>query len=307
MNMSTLPENFNLGYACLCTELRKKGIFCSRTCRISTIKEKGIEYVKSLAMKNCIDLLTMLEYNVKNKIYFMRISSDLFPFCSHEEYSYSLDFADDILKKIGNYAKTHGIRLTAHPGQYNVLSSKAQKVIDNTFRDLNHHCDFLDRMGLDKNSVMLIHGGGVYGDKASSLRRLSENIKKLPENTRNRLVLENCEMSYTIEDLLPISQELQVPIVIDFHHDDLKPSTKPTEFYFYDVFKVWSNRGIKPKVHVSNSVPGVSADDSLTKRRKHSDLIYKLHDSLLTIKFPIDVMLEAKLKEQAVYKLRSDI
>lgn len=300
-----LPSNFNLGYACICTELRKKGIFCSRTCRISTIEQKGIEYVKTLAMQNCIDLLRLLEYNVQNSIYFMRVSSDLFPFASHEKYAYSIDFADEILLKIGNYAKLHKIRLTVHPGQYNVLSSKTEKVIESTIRDLNHHCEFLDKMGLDQNSVMIIHGGGVYGNKKESLERLCVNIQKLPENTKNRLVLENCEMSYTIEDLLPVSEKLGVPIVIDFHHDDLKPSSNPPEYYFDRVFKVWFNRSIKPKVHVSNSCPGILPTDNMTKRRKHSDLIYKLHDSLLTIKFPIDVMLEAKLKEQAIYDLRS--
>jgi UV DNA damage repair endonuclease len=52
------------------------------------------------------------------------------------------------------------------------------------------------------------------------------------------------------------------------------------------------------------NVPGVLPTDMITKRRKHSDLIYFLHEPLLKIKFPIDVMLEAKLKEQAVFNLR---
>jgi UV DNA damage endonuclease len=95
----SVPKNFNLGYACICTELRKKNVFCSRTLRLATLKVKGVEYAKELAVKNVKDLLTILEYNVKHEIYLMRISSDIFPFSTHPEYGYSIDFAEEYLKK----------------------------------------------------------------------------------------------------------------------------------------------------------------------------------------------------------------
>jgi UV DNA damage endonuclease len=302
-----VPKNFNLGYACINTELReqKPAIFTSRTLRLETLKTKGLEYVKQLAIQNVKDLLTILKWNKEHDIYFMRISSEMFPFAAHPEYGYSLDFVDDLLKEIGIYAKENNIRITAHPSHFNILSSPSESVLENSFRDLNHHCDIFDRMGLDHNSVMIIHGGGVYGNKEKALERLETNILRLPENTKSRLVLENCEMAYTVEDLLPISEKLQIPITIDFHHDEINPSTENVSFYFERVFAVWNNRGIKPKVHVSNSVPGITNEDSKTARRKHSDLIYRLHDSLLDITFQLDVMLEAKLKEQAILKLRN--
>lgn len=297
-----IKDNFNFGYACLNTELRKKKIFCSRTCRIPTIEKKGMEYVKSLATQNVKDLLTILEWNLEHKIFFMRISSDLCPFASHEKYGYSLDFLDPLFKKIGDFAKEHGIRLTMHPGQYNALASPRKEVIENTFRDLNHHCNILDKIGLGVDSVMVIHGSGVYGDKPESLKRLAQNLALLPIKTRNRIALENCEMSYCVKDLLPISEALGVPIIIDFHHDSIYESTEPVQFYFDRVYKVWNDRGIKPKVHVSNSVPGVNPQDNKTKRRKHSDYIHFLHDALLTIDFPLDVMFECKMKEAALLR-----
>jgi UV DNA damage endonuclease len=298
-------RKMNFGYACICTELRKKNIFCSRTLRLDTLKKKGMEHVYSLATQNLRDLLTILQYNVEHDIRLFRLSSDIFPFASHPEHGYSLEFADPLLKYIGDYAKKHGIRLTAHPGQFNVLSSPKMEVIKNTYLELNHQCDIFDRMGMGVDSVMVIHGGGVYNDKKLALERLVTNIKNLPENTRNRLVLENCEMSYSVEDLLPVSELLQVPLVIDMHHDDILGSSQPVEFYFDRVFAVWFDRGIKPKVHVSNSCPGVLDSDTKTKRRKHSDLISFLHPALFKIDFPLDVMLEAKLKEQAVFGIRS--
>jgi len=301
-----IPDNFRLGYACLNMYLReqKPPVFTSRTLRLATLKTKGLEYVKELATQNIKDLLTVLKWNKQNDIYFMRISSEMFPFASHLEHGYSLDFADSLLKEVGKYANENNMRLTAHPGQYDVLSSPSEKIIENTFSDLNVHCDILDRMGMGKDSVMIIHGGGTYNDKKNALKRLKENIIRLPEKTRNRLVLENCEMSYCLEDLLPISEEIGVPIVIDMHHNAIYPSSQPVEFYFDRVYKVWNDRGIKPKVHVSNSVPGILETDNKTMRRKHSDYIQFLHAPLYLIKFPLDIMLECKKKERALIQFR---
>lgn len=88
------------------------------------------------------------------------------------------------------------------------MSSKDPKVIANSIRDLEHHAQVLNLMNLGPDSVMIIHGGGVYGDKCSALERLKTNIRNLEPSIKQRLVLENCEMCYTVEDLLPICQEL---------------------------------------------------------------------------------------------------
>lgn len=301
-----IPKNFNLGYACLNTVLREQNppVFTSRTVRLDTLKGRGMEHVKALAMQNLQDLLTILEWNVEHDIYFMRVSSEIFPFASHPEHGYSIEFADALLKKVGAYAKKHGIRLTTHPGQYDVLSSPHDHVIHNTILDLNHHCNMLDRMGLGKDAIMIIHGGGVYGDKKGSLERLTKNFKKLPKKTQMRVVLENDEKNYTIEDLLPLCEKLKIPLVIDFHHDDINPSKRPANYYFNRVFAIWKFRGIRPKVHVSNSCEGVTQYCNVMKRSKHSDYVAFFHGPLLKIKFPIDVMLEAKMKEQAILRLR---
>jgi len=299
-----LQSNFNLGYACICTELRKRDIFSSRTIRLDTFKKNGLDYVKKLALENLHDLLTILKWNKDHDIYFMRLSSDMFPFASHPEYGYSIDFAKDILQEIGRYAIANKMRLTMHPGQYNVLSSPSDDIIKRTLLDLTLHANILDMMGIDQDGVMVIHGGGVYGDKNKSLERLEKNINLLPEFIRKRLVLENCEMAYTVEDLLPISEKLLIPIVIDTHHDSIHPSSKNVYYYFKRVFRIWKARGIKPKIHISNSVPGITELDSKTARRKHSDYIDYIHEEIYMLNFDIDIMLECKMKEQGIFRLR---
>jgi UV DNA damage endonuclease len=299
-----LPKNFNLGYACINTELREHDIFMSRTCRLQTFITKGLDHVQNLAMHNLQDIMKILEWNVKNGIYFLRLSSEIFPFTAHLKFGYSLDFADAMLQKIGAYAKAHGIRLTMHPGQHCILSSPHGHVIENSVSDLRVHTEILDRMRMGADSVIIIHGGGVYGHKRQAIIRLANNIKKLPANVRSRLVLENDEMSYSIEDLLPLCEALQIPLVIDFHHDAINPSAKPPEYYFKRVFKIWHDRGIKPKVHISTSCPDVKKTDNIVMRRKHSDYINMIYPGLLKIKEDVDVMIEAKMKEKALLYLR---
>jgi len=67
-----LPKNFNLGYACINTKLEKECIFTSRTMRLKTYLDKGINYAKELAMLNLNDVMTIMEWNVRNNIHFFR-------------------------------------------------------------------------------------------------------------------------------------------------------------------------------------------------------------------------------------------
>lgn len=70
----------------------------------------------------------------------------------------------------------------------------------------------LDRMGLDQDSVMIIHMGGVYGDKESTLERFKTNFRRLKENVAARVVLENDEICYNVDDLFPVCEELDIPM-----------------------------------------------------------------------------------------------
>lgn len=305
MRYKEFPFTYNFGYACINTRLRKQGIFCSRTLRLQTLVDKGMEYAKELANQNLDDLLTILQWNVEHNIKFMRLSSDMFPFSTHSVHGYSISPFANKLKLIGNYAKENSIRLTMHPGQYNVLSCKDPIILSNTIRELNQHAEILDLMGLRKDSVMIIHGGGVYGDKTAALSRLKTNYNLLSDSAKSRLVLENCEVSYTISDLLPASELLNIPIVIDFHHNQIKPSDIDIHEIYRRVYTVWKFRGITPKIHVSNTIPGME-NGNMTERRKHSDYIDYFHEEIYLLKGYVthmDIMLECKMKEDAIISL----
>lgn len=289
--------DINLGYACINTELRELGIFSSRTCRLATyLKDKST--VDVLIEQNLKDLMTILEWNKANGIKLFRMSSGMFPFCSHLEHGYSIEKWRQHLKSIGDYAQINSIRLTFHPGQYCVLSSDRESVVINSIREIDMHSQILDMMGCSQDSVIVIHGGSK---KTGAIERFKKNFYRLSESSQKRLVLENCETCYKVEDLLPVCHFLNIPLVLDYHHFNLN-NDLPLDFLMKYILMTWKKRGIRPKFHLSESEP--CCGESLTSRRKHSKMVYELPELLPN---NIDLMIEAKLKEMSIPLLQKKL
>jgi UV damage endonuclease UvdE len=109
------------------------------------------------------------------------------------------------------------------------------------------------------------------GDRASALKRFEENYKKLPERIKRRLVLENDELGYSVSDLLPVCQKLNIPLVLDWHHHSINPgSVEDLPALVPVINETWKRKGMKPKQHYSESRPGAV---SAIERRAHSDRV----------------------------------
>ncbi|KAH6658535.1 UV-endonuclease UvdE-domain-containing protein [Truncatella angustata] len=333
-----LPWKGRLGYACLNTYLRISNpqVFSSRTCRIASIVEhrhplkdpsqpehaiknrpdkdqpadvaRGQRYVEELGLANARDIVKMLRWNDKYHIKFMRLSSEMFPFASHEEYGYKLaPFASEALAEAGRVAGELGHRLTTHPGQFTQLGSPRKEVVTNAVRDLEYHDELLTLLKLpeqqNKDAVMILHMGGVFGDKEATLQRFRENYARLSDSIKARLVLENDDVCYTVHDLLPICEELNIPMVLDFHHhnilfdkDKIREGTKDVMDLYPRIKATWDRKGITQKMHYSEPCP-----DAITgrQRRKHRPRVTTLPPCVPDM----DLMIEAKDKEQAVFEL----
>ena len=200
-----MSENkpIQLGLCCLNMTLRGQNpsVFASRKMIIRTIKEKGIYCLKMKIIENLCDVLKIMDWNEENGIKVYRLSSEMFPHKSNPKVEdYTFDFVLDLLKLIGEKSKKYNQRLTFHPGQYNVVGTPNQKVFEQTCINLKYQADVLDLMGMGVDSVMVVHGGGMYGDKEKTKIRWCEQFHELPENVKKRLVLENCEKSFSIKD-----------------------------------------------------------------------------------------------------------
>lgn len=306
LNSNVKPLRIQLGFACINTELRKNHIFCGRACRLNTILEQGAQFAVSLAKKNLADLEKLIDWNYENGIRFMRISSDLMPHITNPKAPrYGLGQFKKRLERIGKKARWYKQRLTFHPGQFNILSTPSEKVLQQTMDELEWHATVLDMMGMDQDSVMIVHGGGLYGDKEAAIGRFITNFFRMPECVQRRLVLENCEKCYNIEDVLYISEKCNIPVVFDTHHFNCYNTCKgclphKPEYYIPKILETWVRRGIKPKFHVSEQRPEC-------RLGAHSDYVEEIPNYLLEIPekydVDIDVMIEAKLKQESVFHL----
>ena len=305
-----MSENrpIQLGLCCLNTELRaqKPSVFASRTVILKTLADKGVDFLKEKILQNLRDVLTIMDWNEENGIKVYRLSSEMFPHKSNPKApDYTFDFAKDLLKQIGEKSRKYNQRLTFHPGQYNILGSPHEHVLLNTITDLNYHATVLDLMGQNQDSVMVIHGGGTYGDKAKTIERWCANYNTLPVHIKRRLVLENCERCFSVADCLEISEKTGVPVIFDTHHyacyNILHPdeTLHPPEYYIPAILESFKKRNIKPKFHISEQGSG--------KVGHHSDYVEVIPDYLLEIpekyNTEIDIMIEAKMKEKSIKHL----
>ena len=45
-------------------------------------------------------------------------------------------------------------------------------------------------MGIDDNGVLIVHGGGTYGDRENTTNRWINQFHMLPDNVKRRLVID---------------------------------------------------------------------------------------------------------------------
>ena len=291
----------NLGYACINMTLgkNKPKVTTNRSMIKRTFLEKGIDYAGELSLQNARDLFTILEWNNKNNIKCFRLSSDIFPWASEYgiENSPYYKRIETILQACGKYATDNGIRITSHPGPFNVLVSPREHVVENTITDLSLHGKVFDMMGLSRTpyNKLNIHCNGVYGDKISAMDRFCKNFERLPESVQTRLTVENDDKAsmYSVKDLMYIHERIGIPIVFDYHHHKFCTGDLSEEEALKLAVSTWGD--IKPVVHYSESK---ALNENLNvKLQAHSDYIKEIPN---TYGLDVDIMVEAKAKELTI-------
>ena len=296
-----------MGYACINMQLssQKPRIYTGRSMIKRTFKSKGIDYASQLGLDNCKDLYKILEWNKENGFNFFRITSNLFPWSSEYNLSDMPDYDEicDILSKAGRYAIDNDIRITSHPGPFNVLTSPHEHVVENCINDLSIHGEVFDLMNLSRTpyNKINIHIGGAYGDKVSAMERFCENFHRLPDSVKTRLTVENDDKAtmYSVMDLYEgVYCKIGIPIVFDYHHHRFCDGGLSEEDALEVAISTWGN--IVPVVHYSES-RNIEQEDDKIRPQAHSDYVY---DYIDTYGNEVDIMVEAKAKELAVLKYK---
>ena len=244
-----------IGYACL-----TRGIPYTDIKR--TVQKNATEArLRELISHNLASLDRMLDYNRDSGIHMLRISSDIIPFGSSpvNTLQWEEEF-EEKLAALGRKLKAYDIRVSMHPGQYTVLNSPRIEVVDRAILDLEYHVRFLGALGTDATNKIILHVGGVYGDKQSAMDVFSENWKKLQDSIKSRLVIENDDRSYTIEDVLELGTKNGIPVVFDNLHHQVNGNGESDLSWIEEASKTWKQKDGVQKIHYSqqdgNKNPG---------------------------------------------------
>ena len=296
-----------MGYACINMTLAKQKpkVYTGRSMIKRTFQEKGIEYASQLGLDNCRDLFTIIKWNNEHDFKFFRITSNLFPWSSEYKLSDLPDYTEicNILSDIGTYVSDNDMRITSHPGPFNVLTSPHPHVVDNCITDLSIHGEVFDLMNLPRTpySKINIHIGGVYGDKVSAIDRFCKNFHRLPDSVKTRLTVENDDKAtmYSVKDLYDgVYCKIGIPIVFDYNHHKFCTGELSEQQALELAISTWGN--ITPVVHYSES-RSIEQEDDKIRPQAHSDYVL---DYIDTYDNRVDIMVEAKAKELAVLKYK---
>lgn len=320
---SSLSGHIGLGLCVVNHQLAENGICPTRGL---DPEEFTISKASELALKNISDLLPIFKWNASHGIHCYRIPSNLFP-CPGVVPKYSINFAAEALSLIGQAAKLYRQRITIHSSLRNHLASLNPAVVEATILELSHQADVLELMDLDQ-AVIIIHGGGTYGDKAQAKLRWIQQFAELPYKVRSRLGIENCERNYGLTDVLDVAEACNIPVVFDlFHHpcyNYYHPEEKecPVDEIFSRIIDTWrriqptdrpkadnspaSNTARRPLFHISEQFYDPSAS-RLSRIGKHSEYIKDIPVWFLNLvkreAITVDIEVEATGNERAILKL----
>ena len=291
-----------LGLCCIFVEQPIK----FRTTTVTSIakmdRRDAINKISGLCLDNAKSLTEAIKYCHENGIGCYRIGSRMWPVKTHDTVGYELSDLPDHqeiifnLQKAGEYAKQNNVRLVFHPDQFVVLNSNSPQVIESSIKEIEYHADVAELVGAD---VINIHGGNSKPDKKSALDSFAMTFNKLSMRARKMLTVENDDITYTPEDLLPLCDNLAIPLVYDIHHHRCNQDRFSCEEASELAVKTWNR---EPLFHLSSPISAYGQKNA----RAHHDFIDVNDFPSFWFDKSITVEVEAKAKENAISKLKAD-
>ena len=285
----------SIGYACLVlgvpdTQLKTVQVRFASPEKLGSVIEHNLSALKNILL-----------YNASNNIDLFRISSDIIPLATHEinKLDWHTCFAIQF-KPLANIIKESGMRVSMHPGQYTVLNSPNRVVADRAIADIEYHTSFLDVLEVDATCKIILHVGGVYGDKAAAMQQFVQNYCRLSDSAKSRLVIENDERNYNISDVIKLSEKTKSPVIFDTLHHQINPPLENLSeaAWIKKCEDTWQKKDGKQKIHYSQQNP-------LLQKGAHSHTINHniFHEYYLNLPDKnVDIMLEVKDKNLSAVK-----
>lgn len=252
----------------------------------------------------------------------VRIGSDLLPMYTHPNFksyyqrSTVRDFIANRFASIGALARERNIRLSFHPGQFCVLASNREEVVNSSIEEFEYHVDMARWMGYgsdwhDHGFKINVHISGAEG--AEGIIRV---LPRLSKEAQNLITIENEEMKWGLDETLKLADH--TAIVLDIHHHFVNTGEyiQANDDRVKRILASW--RGVRPVLHYSmpkaeyvaahlnnEGLPDYNAATAAgVKRahlRAHSDFYWcqAANDWAKTFLPQFDIQAEAKAKNLA--------
>jgi UV damage endonuclease UvdE len=253
----------------------------------------------------------------------MRLSSDILPVSTHVDWKYFwqrpdvIDYCERGFAKIGEIARLQGVRLSFHPGQFTVLASANDNIVETSIEEFEYHTNMARWMGYGKqfqDFKINVHISGKRGPDG-----IRQVLGRLSPEARNTITIENEENSWGLDDCLTLIDV--VPIVLDLHHNWCREGEyiDAVSDKVKRVIDSW--RGVRPTLHYSvsredilvdhcaNTLPDrnvlIESGNNKQKLRAHSDFYWNnaVNDWALSFTDNFDIMCESKAKNLASFEL----
>jgi UV DNA damage repair endonuclease len=327
-----------IGFACkISTVDPKKGIisvpeYNSKSTTVAWLnrqsKDVAVEKLWDLMKHNIEAARKAVEYvgNLEENLRCLRLGSDILPVYTEPNWSWFYgrsevrDYAERFFRTVGDTARKMGVRLSFHPGQFCVLASDKDDVVNRSIEEFEYHATMAKWLGFGltfQDFKINVHISGRAGPEG-----IRAAYKRLSPEARNCITIENEEISHGLDTCLTISD--LVPIVLDIHHHWIHSGEyiSANEDRVKRVIDSW--RGVRPIIHYSVSredvLPGFSTTDrpelesllesghKKQKLRAHSDYYWNNSVNAWALEFleNFDIMCESKAKNLASFALHNE-
>jgi len=274
-------------------------------------------------------LRDILGYLRRQNMRMYRLSSELAPYVTHPDMPWFHDQIDECaaeLISVGQMARANGLRLSFHAPMTAVLNAGDETTAAKAAADLNALARLLENMKQGPEAVIVLHVGGMYGDRHAALHRFIERYDALPSATRHRLALEHDDDRFSVADIAWIHDQTGISLVYDhLHHRCHNPDKLNAVEALSLCLRSWPD-GVRPKVHFSSpstAMHVIQRRHPTTDARvrllqppqptEHADFVHPFEFIAFLCAAreaglpDFDVMLEVRAKDLALLRLRQDL
>jgi UV DNA damage repair endonuclease len=187
----------------------------------------------------------------------VRIGSDVLPMYTQSDWGWFYNqpdvraYAEAGFAEVGRLARALDVRLSFHPGQYCVLASDNDNIVERSIQEFEYHVDMARWMGYgatwhDHGFKINVHLSGRGGPD-----KFLRTLGRLTPEARNLITIENDEMTNGLDLTLTVGEH--VALVLDIHHHWINTGEyiSPEDDRVRLVRDSW--RGVRPAMHYSVS------------------------------------------------------